>query len=201
MAAELPSPQRHVLKRLTLPQVAALILDYLVKDEGQRRTFGALLSNTVSPTVVRAGNKVNVIPGVATVELDGRTLPGQTAASLIEELRAVVGDGPRIEILREMPPVVVSERTPMFSHLARTIREHDPLGIPIPFMIPGFTDAKAYDKLGSKCYGFSPVRFDPSHDVAFSKMFHGHDERVPVDGLGWGLRVLFDAVTGFARGG
>jgi hypothetical protein len=197
LARELPSPQRQVLGRLTTPQVAGLILDYLIRDEAQRRTFSALLSNTVSPTVVRAGNKTNVIPGYAQVELDGRTLPGQTAASLIAELRAVVGDGPAIEILREAPPTETSAATPLFAHLASTLREHDPLGVPVPFIIPGFTDAKAYSKLGSKCYGFSPVKFDPTHDLSFSRMFHGHDERVPVAGVGWGLRVLFEAVTRF----
>lgn len=199
MARELPRPQRHVLGRLTTPQVAGLILDYLIKDEGQRRTFSAILSNTLSATVLRAGTKINVIPGRATVELDGRTLPGQDAQSLVAELRHLVGTDAKIEVLSEHPPLETSEKTPMFDALAATIREHDPLGIPIPFMIPGFTDAKAYAKLGSVCYGFSPVKFDPTHDVSFSRMYHGHDERVPVDGLKWGLRVLFDAVTGFSK--
>jgi len=199
MAKELPSPQRQVLKRLTMPQLSALILDYLIKDDSQRRVFGALLSNTASPTVVRAGNKTNVIPGTATVEIDGRTLPGHSSKTLIAELRALVGDDPTIEVMRELPPVEVSEETPMFERLARTVREHDPLGIPIPFIISGFTDAKAYAKLGSQCYGFSPVRFDPTHEISFARMYHGHDERVPVQGLKWGLRVLYDAVVGFCR--
>ncbi len=200
MARELPTPQKQVLKRLTTPQVAALILDYLVKDEGQRRMFGALLSNTATPTVVRAGAKTNVIPGHATVELDGRTLPGHSSVTLIAELREIIGNEPKIEVLRELPPVETSEHTPMFAHLVKTVRQHDPLGIPIPFIISGFTDAKAYAKLGSKCYGFSPVKFDPTHEISFSRMYHGHDERVPVDGLKWGLRVLYDAVVGFAAG-
>ncbi len=199
MARELPRPQRAVLRRLTTPQVAALIVDYLVRDPGQKRTFNALLSNTATPTVLRAGNKVNVIPGRASVEIDGRTLPGQTDASFLAELREVLGPDARLEVMRSLPPVEVSEKTPMFAHLSRTLLEHDPLGLPIPFVIPGFTDAKAYARLGSKCYGFAPVRFDPTHDVSFSRMYHGHDERVPVDGLHWGLRVLFDAVEGFAR--
>ena len=57
--------------------------------------------------------------------------------------------------------------------------------------------AKAYARLGTTCYGFAPVKFDPTHEVNFSKMYHGHDERVPVEGLKWGLRVLFEAVSGF----
>lgn len=199
MASELPAPQKLAIKRLRTPQVAALILDYLVRDESQRRTFGALLSNTATPTVIRGGSKVNVIPGKASVDLDGRTLPGQTEASFLAELRVVLGDEARLEVLRSLPPVETSERTPLFSHLANVLRQHDPLALPIPFVIPGFTDAKAYAKLGSKCYGFSPVKFDPTHEISFSAMYHGHDERVPVDGVKWGLRVLFDAVHGFCR--
>ena len=199
LARELPAPQRQVMKRLTTPQVAGLILDYLVRDPGQRRTFGAILSNTATPTVVRAGSKVNVIPGTASVDIDGRTLPGQTDATFLAELRDLLGPGAKLDVLRSLPPIETSEATPLFDHLSRTLRKHDPLALPIPFVIPGFTDAKAYARLGSKCYGFSPTRFDPTHEISFSRMYHGHDERIPVDGLAWGTQVLFDAVEGFCR--
>jgi len=197
LARDLPSPQRHVLKRLTTPQVASLILDHLIRDPGQRRSFGAMLSNTASPTVLRAGSKVNVIPGRASVDLDGRTLPGQSESAFLEELRQALGGDPELEVLRSLPPVEATSRTPLFDRLAATLRLHDPAGQPLPYLIPGFTDAKAYVRLGTTCYGFSPVKFDPTHEVNFTKMYHGHDERVPVDGLKWGLRVLYDAVFGF----
>ena len=197
LAKELPSPQRHVLKRLTTPQVASLILDHLVRDPGQRRSFGAMLSNTASPTVLRAGSKVNVIPGRASVELDGRTLPGQSDSAFLDELREALGGDPHLEVLRSLPPVEATSATPLFDVLASTVRRHDPTGHPLPYLIPGFTDAKAYARLGTTCYGFAPVKFDPTHGVDFAKMYHGHDERVPVDGLKWGLRVLFEAVSGF----
>jgi acetylornithine deacetylase/succinyl-diaminopimelate desuccinylase-like protein len=179
-----------------------LILDYLVRDPGQRRSFGAMLSNTASPTVLRAGAKVNVIPGRASVDIDGRTLPGQSEAAFLSELRSVLAEGalgtaPSIEVLRSLPPVEAPSATPMFDRLAATLRRHDPTGIPLPYLIPGFTDAKAYARLGTLCYGFSPVRFDPAHAISFTAMYHGHDERVPVDGLRWGLRILHDAVFGF----
>ncbi|HEY2511476.1 MAG TPA: hypothetical protein VGI39_11495, partial [Polyangiaceae bacterium] len=110
------------------------------------------------------------------------------------------GKRAKIEILESRAPTETSPETPLFAHLARTIRKHDPGGIPLPYMIPGFTDATAYARLGSKCYGFSPVRFDPHGDgtANFSRMYHGDDERIPTDGLRWGLRVLYDAVRGFA---
>ncbi len=197
LARELPSPQRQVLGRLSTPALAGMILDLLVKDPGQKRSFGALLSNTATPTVVRAGAKVNVIPGKASVDLDGRTLPGQTDAAFLDELRAALGGDPQLEILRSLPPVEASPATPLFVRLAATLREADPTGHPLPYLIPGFTDAKAYARLGTTCYGFAPVKFDPTHEVDFARMYHGHDERAPVDGLKWGLRVLYRAASGF----
>jgi acetylornithine deacetylase/succinyl-diaminopimelate desuccinylase-like protein len=199
LAKELPAPQRQVLKRLTVPRLASVILDYLVRDPDQRRSFGAMLSNTASPTVVRAGSKVNVIPGRASVDIDGRTLPGQSESSFLAELREALGGDPKIEILRSLPPVESRADTPLFAHLDATLRQHDPTALPLPYLIPGFTDAKAYARLGTTCYGFAPVRFDPTHNVNFSKMYHGHDERIPVDGLRWGVRVLYEAVAGFGR--
>ncbi len=196
LADNLPQPQRSVLRRLAVPQIAPHILDWLIKDDGQKRSFGAMLSNTASPTVVRAGNKVNVIPGRASVEIDGRILPGQTESGFLEELRHVLGEDVKLEVLRSADPTVTTSATPLFEELARTLRAHDPTGYPLPYMIPGFTDSKAYSRLGTKCYGYSPVRL-PDDGVSFTRMYHGDDERVHVDGLKWGVRVLYDAVTRF----
>ena len=205
LAKELPAPQKQVLARLTMPQVAGLILDLLIKDPGQKRAFGAMLSNTASPTIVRAGSKVNVIPSKATVDIDGRTLPGQSDAAFLEELRQAMGGEPKLEILRSLPSVTAPTSTPLFDHLSRTVKRHDPTAHPLPYLIPGFTDAKAYARLGTTCYGFSPVRFDPTSNANFSRMYHGHDERIPVgredSGLEWGLKVLYEAVSGFCEAG
>jgi len=201
LAKELPQPQKAVLKRLTTPALASLILDRLVKDPGQRRTFSALLSNTATPTVLRAGAKTNVIPGTASVEIDGRTLPGQTQESFLAELRAALGvEGAEAEIgvIRYLPPIETQPDGPLFDQLTQTLRRHDPSGIPIPFVIPGFTDAKAYATLGTRCFGFAPIQFDAASDLSFSRIYHGIDERIPTAGLTWGLGVLFDAVSAFA---
>jgi acetylornithine deacetylase/succinyl-diaminopimelate desuccinylase-like protein len=197
LARELPRPQRSVLRRLSTPAVAGLILDHLVRDASQRRSFGAMLSNTASPTVVRAGNKVNVIPGRAHVDVDGRTLPGQSEPDFLAELRDALGGEPQLEVLRSLPPVEASPDTPLFQHLAAAVRKHDPTGHPLPWLIPGFTDAKGYARLGTTCYGFAPVRFDPTGSPSFAAMYHGHDERVPVAGLAWGLTLLHEAVARF----
>jgi acetylornithine deacetylase/succinyl-diaminopimelate desuccinylase-like protein len=201
MAAHLPQPYATVLRRISTPALSRFIIDKLIKDPGQQRSFSAILSNTASPTVLKGGSKVNVIPSRASIEIDGRLLPGQTEASFLSELREVLGedgDDAEFEILLSRPALETSPDTDAFRLLARTVARHDPDGFPVPFMIPGFTDACAYARLGTQCYGFSPVRFDPNDDVSFSRMFHGDDERVPVDGLHWGLRVLFDAVSSMA---
>ena len=97
-----------------------------------------------------------------------------------------------------MPPVETRPDGPLYERLVATLKEHDPNGIPIPFVIPGFTDAKAYARLGTRCFGFAPIQFDPASDLSFSRIYHGTDERIPTAGLAWGVRVLFDAVAGFA---
>jgi acetylornithine deacetylase/succinyl-diaminopimelate desuccinylase-like protein len=204
MAAHLPEPHRTILRKLSTPLLAGIIVDWLIQDPGQKRTFSAILSNTASPTVLSGGAKVNVIPSRASIDIDGRILPGQTEQSFLAELVDALGEDAKdakLDVLLSHPPVETSPDTALFRRLSDTVRRHDPAGIPVPFLIPGFTDASAYAHLGTKCYGFSPVRFDPNDDVSFTRMFHGDDERVPVDGLRWGLRVLFDAVSGFACSG
>jgi acetylornithine deacetylase/succinyl-diaminopimelate desuccinylase-like protein len=200
MAVHLPEPHRSILRRLSTPWLARLIVDRLIGDPGQKRTFSALLSNTASPTVLAGGAKVNVIPSRASIDIDGRILPGQTEATFLRELMHALGEDAEeatLDVLHSSPPIETSPDTALFRTLGETIRRHDPEGIPVPFMIPGFTDASAYSRLGTRCYGFAPIRFDPTDDVSFSHMFHGDDERIPVEGLRWGLRVLFDAVSTF----
>jgi acetylornithine deacetylase/succinyl-diaminopimelate desuccinylase-like protein len=148
--------------------------------------------------VVRAGAKINVIPGRASFEIDGRTLPGQTEEDFLRELRRLVGEEAMFEVLASQPPVVTPVDTPMYRCLSDVVRERDPGAIPIPAIIPGFTDAKAYSRLGTRYYGFSPVRFAPTDAISFAAMYHGKDERIPEEGLRWGLRTLWDAVVRFA---
>jgi acetylornithine deacetylase/succinyl-diaminopimelate desuccinylase-like protein len=196
LAKEQKFPLSVVLRAVTNPAFSKLVLK-LFPNPGTARAFAALLSNTATPTVVRAGNKTNVIPGFGTVEFDGRTAPGQTQEDLLRELREVVGPEAEIEVMDSTPPVATTKDTELYRSLGETIRRADPNGIPIPYVIPGFTDARAFDKLGAKYYGFAPIRFDPTHDVAFAEMYHGNNERCPVDGFHWGLRTLYDAVTTF----
>jgi acetylornithine deacetylase/succinyl-diaminopimelate desuccinylase-like protein len=198
LAAGLPHPARLVVPRLSTPWIASLLLDRVIADPSIRRTFATYLANTASPTVVRAGSKTNVIPAKASFEIDGRTLPGQSEEDFVRELRRLIGQDAMLDVLASQPPIVTPIDTPMFRCLADVIRERDPGAVPIPAIIPGFTDAKAYSRLGTKYYGFSPVRFVPGDGISFAAMYHGKDERIPEAGLRWGLQTLWDAVVRFA---
>lgn len=189
-------PSNVVLKGIANPVLSPHLVKLLPKPSLQR-VFKALMANTAIPTVLRAGEKTNVIPGEATAEFDGRTLPGQTRDDLVREVQQIVGPDIDIEVFDEGEPVQVPADTELFHALAEAVLRADPNGIVIPYVMPGYTDARAYQKLGIKHYGFSPLRFDVKDDIAFADLYHGHNERAPVDGFKWGLRLLYDAVKSF----
>jgi acetylornithine deacetylase/succinyl-diaminopimelate desuccinylase-like protein len=193
LAAHTRPPNSIVLKGLLRRRLSAVVLDRIFPDPGLAGTFDAALHNTANPTVVSAGGKINQVPGHAELKVDGRLLPGQTAADLVREVRALIGPGYDITVDRELPGVTVDPDHPMMDRIRAAIARSDPEGIVVPTLIPGFTDAKAWSKLGAHCWGFSPVRLPA--DVKFASLFHGHDERIPVEGFHWGLKALFDLVT------
>jgi len=157
--------------------------------------FRAMIANTVAPTILRAGYKDNVIPGEASVVLDGRTLPGETAESLLGELREIVGPEPALEVIKCAPPAEGSADTPLFKLIAHHVEAADPGARAIAWMLPGATDSKFYAQLGATCYGFAPVRIGPR--MPYGALYHGNDERIPVDGFLWGLRLYAEVVLNF----
>ncbi|MCA9664323.1 MAG: M20/M25/M40 family metallo-hydrolase [Myxococcales bacterium] len=198
LAAAQPAPERFVLPLLLNGTVSPLLLAKLLPPE-QARLFGALLRNTVSPTMLEAGSKTNVIPDEASAILDGRLLPGQTSADLLAQLRAHLDDpGLEFEVIREAPGTVTD---PHQTELWRAIDDEisDAVGLPtVPSVIPGFTDGGQLSRLGIRWYGFSPLWLDPEDpNLRFSDLFHGYNERVPEDGLHWGLERLFNVVHRF----
>lgn len=157
--------------------------------------FRAMIANTAAPTMLRAGYKDNVIPGEASVVLDGRTLPGETVESLLRELREIVGPDPALEVLKCAPPAEGSADTPLFGLIKRQIELADPGARAIPWMLPGATDSKFYAELGATCYGFAPVRIGPR--MPYGSLYHANDERIPIEGFLWGLRVYVEVVLSF----
>ena len=163
------------------------------------RVADALVRDTISPTIVHAGVKYNVIPGEAVIEVDCRVLPGTTEADMEAELRRRLGPEleavATLELLISAEPVVAPTDEGLYPVLAQAIRDHDPGGVPLPIMAVFATDAKALVPLGVPCYGFSPLR-QPA-DETYIDRYHAVDERVSLEGLRWGLPVLYDAVRRF----
>ncbi len=196
LAATQPFPRSLLLQQLKRPSLSGFVLK-LIPDAGVRNALAAVLSNTAVPTVLRAGAKTNVIPGEATCEVDGRSLPGQRAEDVVAEVRAIVGADIEIQVLRDLPPVATPAPSPLWDAITATLAEHHPEALAVPGMMPGFSDAKWWSRLGARCYGFCPVRF-PADGPRFADLFHGNDERIPVDGLRWGVNLLYDLVVRFA---
>jgi acetylornithine deacetylase/succinyl-diaminopimelate desuccinylase-like protein len=190
LRAQQPALIQPLVRLVARPHLLARIAR-LVPNASVARSFSALLSNTASATVVRAGAKTNVIPGVAEFEIDGRTLPGQTDEDLLGELRAILGPDVELEIIKSAPPTVTEPvASPLFDIIQRQIVQREPEAVVVPYLIPGFTDAKYFSQTGARWYGFSPVKIERGSGIRFADMFHGHDERVPVAGLAWGVDVL-----------
>jgi acetylornithine deacetylase/succinyl-diaminopimelate desuccinylase-like protein len=192
--ARQPAAIQPLVKLVARPQLLARVAR-LVPGASIARSFSALLANTAAATVVRAGAKTNVIPGVAEFEIDGRTLPGQSDDDLLRELREVLGADVELEVMKSAPPVVTEPaQSPVFDAIRTHVLAREPDAVVVPYMIPGFTDAKYFTRMGARWYGFSPVKIEKGSGIRFADMFHGTDERVPVAGLAWGVEVL-DAVV------
>jgi acetylornithine deacetylase/succinyl-diaminopimelate desuccinylase-like protein len=150
------------------------------------RIVNATLRNTANPTMLRAGYKANVIPSTAEATVDCRVLPGQQE-HFRDEVARIVGDGVEIDWVWQ-PPLEYPFEGRLVDAMVAAVTAEDPQGVAIPYMLSGGTDNKAFDKLGVAGYGFSPMRLPA--DLDFSALFHGVDERIPVDALQFGVRVL-----------
>ncbi|MFI5262319.1 MAG: M20/M25/M40 family metallo-hydrolase [Candidatus Limnocylindrales bacterium] len=214
-----PTPQRSTpLMRAALatvaavaPETAALVRRITAADaegadglaaiaelcrEPERRALRALLRDTISPTIIHAGVKENVLPGRAEIIVDCRQLPGTSG----EQMGAVVAAqvGPELwrhcttEVLSHGEPVEQPLDHPLLALLGEVLRAHDAAAVPLPVMAPFATDAKHTVRLGIPTYGFSPLRLDPREP--FLERYHGDDERVAVAALAWGYPVLAEVV-------
>jgi len=154
---------------------------------GAARMMGATIQNTSNPTMLNAGYKANVIPQTASAVVDGRFLPGYEK-ELLETVKQLAGDDVEIEILVRDKALEVEFEGPLVEAMQSAIAKYDPEGIPVPYLMSGGTDNKALSDLGIIGYGFSPVKLPPELD--FFALFHGVDERIPIDGLKFGVKVL-----------
>lgn len=159
----------------------------LAKLGGIAKLIGATLSNTANPTQLGAGYKVNVIPGEATAHIDGRYLPGYEEEFLADVDR-ILGPHVRREDVHANKAVETTFDGALVDAMQSALVAEDPAAKAVPYMLSGGTDAKSFDELGIRGFGFAPLKLPPELD--FAGMFHGVDERVPVEGLQFGVRVL-----------
>jgi acetylornithine deacetylase/succinyl-diaminopimelate desuccinylase-like protein len=153
----------------------------LLKEVGSTaRMIGATLQNTANPTMLDAGYKANVIPGSASAVIDGRFLPGYED-ELNSTIRAIIGPDISIETISHDIALEVDFDSPLVEAMKAALISQDPEGIPVPYLMSGGTDNKALSELGIVGYGFSPLRLPA--DLDFMALFHGVDERVPIEGL------------------
>jgi acetylornithine deacetylase/succinyl-diaminopimelate desuccinylase-like protein len=160
----------------------------LIEEFGSAaRMLGAVIRNTTNPTMLSAGYKVNVVPTEASAHVDGRFLPG-FEDEFFATLAELVGEHIEIDYVSHQQPW----ETPYDGHLVdamtRSLLAEDPEAIVAPYLMSGGTDAKHFRKLGMRSYGFAPLRLPA--DLDFTALFHGVDERVPVDALEFGARVF-----------
>ncbi|HEV7206337.1 MAG TPA: M20/M25/M40 family metallo-hydrolase [Jatrophihabitans sp.] len=154
---------------------------------GAARMLGATIRNTANPTMLQAGYKANVIPSTAEATIDCRFLPGEEQA-LLDTIDELLGEHVEREIEVSDIAVETSFDGALVDAMSAALKAEDPGAIPLPYLMSGGTDAKSFSTLGMRCFGFSPLLL-PS-DLDFMSMFHGIDERVPVEGLQFGVRVL-----------
>jgi acetylornithine deacetylase/succinyl-diaminopimelate desuccinylase-like protein len=188
MAAPLPALQRNVLLRILDPRTA----DLAVRMLGTKgRPLGRVIRNTVSPTIVRGGSKINVIPSEIEVELDGRILPGQTPDDLIRELHDLVGSDIEFEVVRHDPGPPEPDLS-YYETLAQILRELDPGSYPVPMLQAGVTDARFLSRAGVQTYGYLPLKLPESFEMF--PLIHNADERVPVEALYFGVDAVMRAI-------
>jgi acetylornithine deacetylase/succinyl-diaminopimelate desuccinylase-like protein len=169
--------------------------------ERSAREIDSVVRHTVNPTVVRTPDKINMLPGEITVDLDGRILPGEFAAGdFIRELNKHLGEAAELEILLEGAQVH-EERIaePQFGGLYQSIvgilRERDPQAVPLPMVSAASTDARLFSQLGIRCYGWIPLRLPAGSPIR--GLLHSPDERVPVDAVEFGTQCLTELLRGF----
>jgi acetylornithine deacetylase/succinyl-diaminopimelate desuccinylase-like protein len=186
ISSNLPFPKGLIFRQLLKPFLTNRILR-LLGDISQY--FDPLLRNTVNSTIVRGGEKINVIPSEITVELDGRLLPGFGPDDMLTELRKVIGEEVELKLLRHDPNPAEQDMG-LFNTLAGILRKADPDGIPMPMLLPAFTDACFFSRLGIQTYGFIPMKLPAG--FSFFEAIHAADERIPVEAIDFGAKTIYE---------
>jgi acetylornithine deacetylase/succinyl-diaminopimelate desuccinylase-like protein len=188
IAESTSEPVRSRLLALLDPARTDAALDELGAEAGR---FDPVLRHTINATIVRAGEKINVIPSEATVELDGRVLPGFEPEAFIGEVCEVIGRQYEIEVIVAGPRIPQAGRGPFFGLLCDVLRELEPAALPVPMLMTGATDQRHFARLGIEGYGYLPLRLPQGFG---QETVHAADERVPVAALDFGTAALHQVV-------
>jgi acetylornithine deacetylase/succinyl-diaminopimelate desuccinylase-like protein len=180
-------PQRGWLSNVRVALDNPRAREWILSDV----TWNAILRNTISLTVLNGSNKTNVIPGVATAEIDIRLLPDQDTTEFRETLKKIVGDTAvhLTHLANTKPPLESPIDTDLFRAIDRAAHEREPSAFVTTPMETAATDRPTYRKLGITTYGFSPFRI-PRAEI--QRGMHGNDERLSVENVGYGLRFYYD---------
>jgi acetylornithine deacetylase/succinyl-diaminopimelate desuccinylase-like protein len=191
-AGGLGEPLGGILRGLLNPETTDTLLDQVGPEVA---LFDPLLHNTVNATIVRGGEKANVIPSEITVALDGRTLPGYGPDELLAELHALAGDVAEFSAGRSDITGPAAPDMGLFETLGGILREVDPEGVPLPLLLAGVTDGRFFGRLGIQTYGFLPMRLPA--DLQFIPLIHAAEERIPVEAVSFGANAIYQALRRF----
>jgi acetylornithine deacetylase/succinyl-diaminopimelate desuccinylase-like protein len=190
MGDALPFPQGLVMRQLLNP----ILTDHILNLSGETgNLINPLLHNTVSPTIVRGGHKINVIPSEITLELDGRLLPGFTPGDMLREVGQLLGNDVALEVTRYDPGPGEPDMK-LFDLLVNTLCEADPQAITIPLLLSGVTDGRYLARLGIQTYGFLPMDLPEG----LINTIHAADERVPVEAVEFGTNAVYTVLQRFS---
>ncbi|HEY5483887.1 MAG TPA: M20/M25/M40 family metallo-hydrolase [Propionibacteriaceae bacterium] len=177
----------HVSEVTGVPWSADDPAAFLPQLGGARQFVAGTLANTANLTTLLAGKKTNVIPGVAEASIDCRFLPGSDD-KILTTLRELAGEHVELIVDRMVPPLDVPQTGPLIDAIAAAIDAEDPGARVVPYCLSAGTDNKSLGELGIHGYGFAPLQLPA--DLDFAPLFHGVDERVPLDAIRFGARVL-----------
>jgi acetylornithine deacetylase/succinyl-diaminopimelate desuccinylase-like protein len=193
MAAVVPPPDNEPLLAFLDSGKADQALDAL---GAQGLMYDALLHNVANATIIRGGDKINVIPSEVEIEIDCRMLPGFTPVEAIAELQSIVGEEVAIELVRHDPGPAEPDMG-LFDSLSEILKDADPTGVPVPYVVFGSTDGRHFTKLDIQTYGFLPMNLPADFD--FLRYVHAADERIPVDAVGFGADAVYEVLRRFGN--
>jgi acetylornithine deacetylase/succinyl-diaminopimelate desuccinylase-like protein len=187
--------KRWGVRLLFTPVIGPVVRNLAAKALSEEKAVRAVLSHTISPTMLSAGYKVNVIPAEASASLDARILPGETPEGFLEKVRGIVGDGFEVELIKASTPNESDFETDYFRAIEEAVRKRHPEAVTAPMISAGGTDSRFFREKGAIAYGLIPLLLTPEQVEGL----HGRNERIPVDWVEKGTEIVYDVVVKMQR--